>query len=76
MKLQMYDLFICLVTAFSFSLLSSGTKKKGQNKKRYSQFHPPECHIKPHNMHTAKQTVQNTWNGRKSWTTPNKSNLK
>lgn len=60
MKLQIYDLFICSVTAFSVLLVPSRTQKKGQNGRRYAQFHPPDFHIKPHNVHTAKQTVQKT----------------
>lgn len=66
MKLQIYDLFICSVTAFSFLLVPSCTERKGQNRRRYAQFHPPEFHIKPHYVHTAKQTVQKNMKGEKT----------
>lgn len=84
MKPPLYDLFICLATAFSLLLVPSRNKKKGQNRRRYAQFHPPEFSIKTHNVHTAqaacshtvKQTVQERWKGRKHGTTLNKSNIK
>lgn len=66
MKPPLYDLFIGLATAFSLLLVPSHNKKKGHNRRRYAQFHPPEFSIKTHNVHTAqaacshtvKQTVQ------------------
>lgn len=73
MKLQIYDLFIGLVTAFSFLLASSRAKRKGQSRRRYAQFHPPEFHIKPHYVHTAKQTAQKNMKGEK---TPDNSEQK
>lgn len=60
MKPPLYDLFICLVTAFSLLLVPSRNKKKGQNRRRYAQFHPPEFYIKTHNVHTAQAACSHT----------------